>query len=146
MAHINEYVKKHLSERFIELIKYGFWGVVTTAFNLIIFYIMIQMGIYYIVTNVVSYFMAVILSYYLNNKYVFKQEKQQSGWVKLAKFSAVRVAAIVADSALLVFLVSYLKFNLMFSRIFLSLFIILVTYIFNKIFVFSSNEKGKQEK
>lgn len=122
--------------RIAELLKYGFWGVVATAFNLILFYLMIKIGIHYVVTNLVSYFLAVLLSYYLNNAYVFQEKSQQKELWKIVKFTLIRVGAICADTFILVILKDYLEMDLMLSRIVLSIFIIMVTYVLNVVFVF----------
>ena len=126
-------------DKIIELIKYGFYGVITTVFNLVMFYVIIKLGINYICSNVISYFLAVILSYYFNNKYVFINSGKGNNKIKFLKFTAVRVLSIFVDSALLYVLVSNMKMNMWWSKIFLTISIIIATYIINKIFVFKAS-------
>ena len=123
--------------QFAELIKYGFWGVVTTAFNLAVFYMLVAAGVNYIFANVLSYFLAVILSYFLNKIFVFKipSEGRRSAAIRATKFTLIRLASIAADSGLLYLCVSIIKADVMFSKILVSAVIILATYILNKLFV-----------
>jgi putative flippase GtrA len=139
-------MKALLSGRMIELIKYGFWGVITTIFNLFLFYLMIYVGMHYIVANVFSYFLAIILSFYLNKHYVFKRNIEKSGWITFTKFVVVRIISIVIDSSMLVFLVSFLEISLIPAKIFLSILIIVGTYIINRLFVFEVSKRGKKQK
>lgn len=59
-----------------ELIKYSFFGLLTTVINYLIYIGMIEISIHYVTSNVVSYIIAVVLSYWFNEKYVFEDNKQ----------------------------------------------------------------------
>lgn len=50
-----------------ELIKYGLCGGLTTAANLFLFYMFTETGVYYIVSNIISYYIAVVLNFLLND-------------------------------------------------------------------------------
>lgn len=128
----------------IELIKYGFFGVLTTAFNFALFYAMIKIGINYIVSNVVSYFFAVMFSYILNNRYVFENSKSQKGLKKFVKFLVVRLFVVCVDTGLLYLLVYILELDVFYSKIFLSITIIMTTYVVNKLFVFGAVSDRKK--
>ena len=54
-------------EKLIELIKYGFWGGISTAINLALFYMFIFFKMQYVCSNIVSYIIAVIFSYIFND-------------------------------------------------------------------------------
>lgn len=122
-----------------ELIKYGFWGVVTTLLNLALYYILVRFGLYYLISNVVSYIIAVILSYFFNNWFVFNQvEKEKISIKKMSKYFLIRVLSIGLDSGLLYGCVSIFHFNQMLSKLFVSFLIIMLTYLLNKKFVFTN--------
>jgi len=99
---------------------------------------MIEVGINYLFSNVASYFAAAIFSYYLNNRYVFKKSGSQSETNIFIRFCIVRIGAIGVDTGILAILVSVLKLDVFLSKVFLSIIIIIITYIINKTFVFGS--------
>ena len=135
-------------KKIIELFKYGFWGIITTCINLLLMYIFIKLGMQYIIANVVSYIIAVILSYYFNNNFVFQEKdskkiKEKSTGVvdrtaiiKQIKYYGVRVVSIIFDSCLLAFLHEICNINLVYSKAIDSIIVILITYIVNKRWVF----------
>lgn len=130
--------------KIIELFKYGFWGGVSTLFNLALFYFMARCGINYILANILSYFLAVIVSYFLNDKLVFKAQRDGSPRKKLIIFVLIRMISVCADSALLYLCVTVLMQDMLISKLCISGSMILGTYVFNKLFVFTS--QGEREK
>lgn len=125
-----------------QIIKYGFFGVITTIINLLLFYLLIKIGVHYLLSNAISYFIAVVLSYYLNNKYVFNYKEKQSEIKKLVKFIIVRITSLGLDSACLWFCVTLMNYDAFLSKIFISTVIIIVTYTVNKTLVFNEKKKG----
>lgn len=127
--------------RLIELIKYGFYGGLTTAINLILFFVFTQLGIQYIIANTVSYIIAVILNYFLNQLFVFKTSKKEKKEQRkeFISFFIVRIGSLFLDNILFYVVVDILNVNLYIGRIALSLFIILVTFVINKKLVFKNS-------
>ena len=126
-----------MKERIVELIKYGFWGVVSVAINLVLFYLFVQLGIQYIVANVISYILAVICSYYFNNHLVFQQEGgRQSETVKGLKYFAMRGVSVAVDSGLMIFLHEFCGLNVTLSKAVDSVIIIGSTFVISKLFIF----------
>lgn len=129
-------------ENIKELVKYGFWGGVTTAINLLVFFGLEGLGMYYIIANVVSYIFAVFINYILNKKFVFNTTpSENNGSKQLLKFFGVRLVALLIDNLLFYVLVSTLHYNVNFSRVFLSLAIIITTFGVNKSFVFNIKKR-----
>lgn len=129
-----------LKRGIVELVKYGFWGAVTTALNLLTFFLLEGIGMYYITANVVSYIFAVIINYILNKKFVFNSTSQRDS-KQFIKFIIVRLVSLLIDSSLFYLLVSVLNFNVNISRIFLSVAIIIATFGVNKFFVFTTKKR-----
>lgn len=128
-----------MRNRLIELIKYGMYGCITTAINLILLYAFIkELGMHYLLSNSVAYSIAVVISYILNKKYVFKTDGGTINNTKIEfiKFVSVRIVSLFADNALLYFIVDVLKINLFVGKILSSVIIILSTFVLNKVFVF----------
>ena len=133
-------------QKLIELIKYGFFGAVTTAINLLLFALLKEMGMYYILANTLSYIVAVVINYFFNQRYVFEaaaQKGTKQAQTQFYKFVFLRIVSLAVDNALFYLLVTLLHLPVYPSRIGLSLAIILATYFINKVFVFSSRGTGK---
>lgn len=127
-----------MKEKLVELIKYGFWGCVTTGINLLLFVLFDQLGMYYLMANTVAYFIAVIINYIFNRKYVFNtgNKNKRETYQELIKFIMVRVIALLLDNILFYGVVDILRINKYVGRIGLTIIIISATYFINKIFVF----------
>lgn len=128
-----------------ELIKFGFWGAVSTGINLLLFYLFIFFGMPYIVSNVVSYIIAVIFSYVFNNRFVFKETKDKES-TKQLKYFTVRAISIAVDSIILAFLHETIGLPLMVSKILDSVVIILSTYIVSKFWIFTRKKNDGSTK
>ena len=120
---------------FIELIKYGVWGVVSTGINLALFYLFIKLRMHYVVANVVSYIIAVAFSFVFNNKFVFEESGENTA-TKGVKFFLMRAASIAIDSALLMFFCEICGLGILISKVTVSVIIILSTFVISKFFIF----------
>lgn len=119
-----------------ELIKYAFWGGISTAINLaILFALITYTDIHYLIANAIAYTIAVLINYVCNKKLVFRSTQDVKK--ELSGFLAVRVVALAIDSGLYYLLVDVLKGNVYVSRILLSIVIIGATFFVNKFFIFS---------
>ena len=124
----------------IQIIKYSFWGCITTAINLLLFFILEYVGVYYIVANTLAYFIAVVINYIFNQKFVFEVDTDsRTKRIQLIKFILMRAVSLGVDNILFYFLVDIAKCSVYISRIGLSIGIILLTYIINKVFIFKEN-------
>ena len=116
--------------QYFELIKYCFFGGITTLLNLALLYVFVEMGMNYIIAVVVNYVFSVF--------FVFEEKAEgvKQNIVQFGKFCSVRIGSLVLDNALFFLCVSVLGAPLWPSRIILSAAIIVGTYLLNKVFVF----------
>ena len=125
---------KELFNKYSSLIRYGFFGVITVIINLVLYKLFLVININYIIASVISYFIASLVSYYFNLFFVFNQ--RINGFfdecIRIAKYFGVRIGSVVADTLLLYLAVDKFKFDKFYSKLFISFFIILITYFFNK--------------
>lgn len=131
-----------MKELIEQAIKYGLFGAVTTGINLILFFILDQCGIYYLLANGIAYYIAVIINYFFNYYLVFEHSKETRKVIcsKLLQFIGLRTASFLVDTALFFVLVSVLRGNKYMCRIGLSIAIILVNYIWSKKKIFIKEE------
>lgn len=79
-------IKKILENKIVvEFIKFGLVGVVNTLLGLAIYYLLIHFNVHYIIANLISFVLSVLNSFFLNNKYVFKDNKKDKILKKLFK-------------------------------------------------------------
>lgn len=122
-------------KKYIEIIKYAFWGGISTAVNLVLLFLMIRFtSIHYIVANSLAYFVAVLVNYVCNKKFVF--ESQNDVKKELLHFIVMRFISLGIDNACYYLAVDILGYNVYLSRIVVSVFIIAVTYVVNKLIIF----------
>lgn len=114
-----------------QLLLYGLCGGITTAINLFLFYLFNEIGIYYLLSNIIAYYIAVVVNFLLNNQYVFKKGEKNI-IKKLGEFLILRTGSLVADSGIFYFLVSVLEFHVYVSRVGLSIVIILFNYVISR--------------
>ena len=143
-----------MKEKLIELIKYGFWGGITTLINLALFALLDSFGImHYVVANGIAYVIAVILNFLCNKFFVFTAPEQtvsgkKESTAQFLKFIGLRAASLAVDSALFYLFVELLEDRIVLDlgfittrlviRVVLSMVIIMATFVFSKAFIFKS--------
>lgn len=130
-------MRKDINE-FISLIKFGIVGVSNTLVNWIIFFILNNIGVYYITANVIAYLIATANSYFWNSKWVFKFKKEENLKVPL-RFILLNLIGLVLNSTILYLLVDLLHFSRMISLIIATGIVMIVNYFINKVWVFKEN-------
>lgn len=124
-----------------EIINYLIIGVLTT---------LISIGIYTILTisilnpnnaielqiaNVISWIIAVLFAYITNRKYVF-ESKDKNILGELIKFSGSRITTLLIEIVFMFIFVSLIHFNDKIMKIIAQIIVIVLNYVFSKIFVF----------
>lgn len=128
-----------MKEKIKELVRYGFWGCISTGINLVLFYLFVWLGMQYIVANIVSYIIAVVFSYVFNDLFVFKGNTSQM-LTKGISYFFMRGVSVVIDSAILMFLCEICNINIVIAKILDSILIIGATFIISKLFIFKKVE------
>lgn len=115
-----------------ELIRYGICGGITTGINLGLFYLMTRWNMYYIPANLLSYYIAVMVNFILNYRYVFQLSEETDKIPMLKKFVGLRTISIAVDTVIFWILVSVLQGSLYLSRVGLSVAMILINFVWSK--------------
>ena len=143
-----------MKQKLIELIKYGFWGGITTLINLALFAFIDSLNImHYVVANGIAYVIAVIINYFCNKYFVFTSPDQtavgkKENAAQFIKFIILRAFSLLIDSVLFYIFVEWLEdlvvINIGFIttrliiRVVLSAAIIMATFVFSKLFIFKT--------
>lgn len=134
---------KKLYKKYREIINYLIIGFLTTVVSLLSFYLVrtliftndTQLDIQ--ASNIISWIFAVLFAFVTNKKYVFQSEK--TGYHKLIemiKFYLSRLTTLIIDMITMWFLTDILHIDDMISKIIVQFIIVILNYVFSKLFVF----------
>lgn len=118
------------------IIKYLFFGVLTTIVSLTSFWAFMQIKILdENICNLFSIILAIIFAYIVNRKFVF--ESVEKNIIKeFTKFVGARIISMIFELVAFYVLVTRLSFDEMFIKIVLTIIVIVLNYIFSKLLVF----------
>jgi putative flippase GtrA len=127
-----------------EIITYGISGVLTTAINLITYYLCWNLfGIHNLIANIIAWVIAVTFAYFMNAVWVFKDERQGATQetIKMFKFYIARVFSLIVEEAGLLLFVEVLHFSNMMVKCGLAVIVIILNYVLSKVFIFNKKSK-----
>ena len=134
---------KKLYSNYKEIVNYLIIGVLTTVVSLASFYLIrifvftndsqfdIQLA------NVISWVLAVLFAFVTNKKYVFGSKSTgYQKFVEMIKFYVSRLTTLGVEMFVMWLLTSPLKVDDMISKIIVQFIIVILNYVFSKLFVF----------
>ena len=128
-------------KKYEEIINYLIIGVLTTVISLISYYLCVftfldpKNGIELQIANIISWIISVTFAYFTNKTFVFKS-KSNNKIKECMSFYASRVATLLLDMLMMFILVTSLNFNDKISKVVVQIVVIVLNYIFSKLFVF----------
>ena len=149
---------KNLIIKYKELIIYVIFGVGTTLVNFLTYKLFnVLLGVdYYLVSNVIAWFVSVVFAYITNKLFVFESKSWQPKLVakEVSSFFTVRIFSFLAEEAGLFLLVDIARmkdfaFELygfaisgnMISKLMLAVFVVAMNYVFSKFVIFRKKDK-----
>lgn len=125
-----------LLKQYREIIAYLIFGVLTTLVNIVVYFVASNLlGVNYLISNFLAWFISVLFAYITNRAYVF--ESTSSQFIKEAiKFFGSRLTTGLIDMGLMWLLVSFTPINDILIKILVNIIVIVLNYIFSKLFVF----------
>lgn len=128
-----------LSSKHQELVNYLIIGVLTTIVSIISYYIFRVFIDNYIVCTIISWIISVIFAYITNRIIVFKS-KDNNIIKEFISFIVSRLLSLGIEIISMAFLVDLLSINDRISKIIVQIIVIVLNYIFSKLFVFKRKE------
>lgn len=149
---------KNLIIKYKELIIYGIFGVGTTLVNFLTYKLFnMLLGVdYYLVSNVIAWFVSVVFAYVSNKLFVFESKSWKVRLVvkEASSFFAARVFSLVVEEAGLFLLVDIIgmkdfafevyDFTIsgnMISKVMLAVVVVVLNYFFSKFVIFKKRDK-----
>lgn len=137
---------KELYLKYKEVINYLIFGVLTTVVSLLVYYISVftflnpENAIQLQIANILSWVAGVTFAYFTNRKYVF-ESKQQNKLKEASKFVLSRVVTLLMDMVIMWLGVTILHGNDKIMKLISQVVVVILNYIFSKIFVFKKEGK-----
>lgn len=143
-----------------EVLLYLFFGAMTTVVSVVSFYLADKLfsathwlGVFhyisgsekdfaYLDANVISFICAVTFAFITNKLFVFdsKSFEKKTLAKELISFLGARISTFFIDSALMFLLVTVMSVNEMISKILVQVIVVILNYVFSKLFVFKKNK------
>ena len=128
-----------------EKIRYLFAGGCTTCVNIITFFLLRHLtGLDRNVCNFIAICLAICFAYFAAKFFVFnfKQNSVQGVILEIFRFVGARLFSMLVEILGFAFLCDSLRFSELPSKIFIQVIVVVLNYIFSKMFVFKQNKKG----
>ena len=135
---MNKFIKKLLNK---ETIVYLVFGVLTTAVDYAAFAALhYGLNINEIVANTIAWALAVAFAYITNKLFVFESKSfdMKTLLKEIPSFVLARVLSLIVTNVFLVF-AGYIGMNMLLAKALISVVVILLNYIFSKLFIFKKN-------
>ena len=133
------YIKKYES-----VLLYLIFGVLTTFVNIVVYYILFNhVLLSNILSNGIAWVAAVIFAFITNKIWVFKSKSLEIEQVikELIAFFSARLSTGLLDMAIMYVGVDLLKVNSIYSKIISGVVVVILNYIFSKLFIFRKNKE-----
>ena len=133
-------IKKVLNR---ETIVYVIFGVLTTVVDFLIFGLLYYVtGLNEIAANTSAWVVAVAFAFVTNKIFVFESKNfnLKNLIVEITAFVLARVTTLLLTNVFLLF-AGYVNMNMMFAKALISVAVIILNYIFSKLFIFKKNNK-----
>ena len=137
---------KELYKKYRGVILYLFFGVCSTAVNIAIYYVCAHpLGMETTPATAVAWVVSVAFAYVTNKLFVFesKTETLQALLKEIFSFITARVATGVMDLGIMFLFVDKLHCNDMVVKIASNVLVVILNYVFSKLFIFKKKEQAE---
>ncbi|MBI9015064.1 MAG: GtrA family protein [Clostridiales bacterium] len=125
-----------------EISLYTLFGVLTTMISIGTYKLFLVLGIYYIIATTLSATLAVIFAFMTNRFFVF--ESKGNFISEGIKFFSGRIIIFLAETAILIIAVSWMKLDEFYSKVAVTLLVIICNYMYSKFIVFKKGGQGEE--
>lgn len=135
-----------LSKKYVHLLKkiisFTFWGVLTTALNVVLYYLFRRIRISVQISTALAWFLCVLFAFVTNKKYVFNGGAKETNAIirEAIYFYGSRLFSGIADVLIMSLFVDILKFNEVFSKITDEILISAFNFVFSFLVIFKEKK------
>ncbi len=128
-----------LYKKYKEIINYLIFGGLTTLISIVTYAIFSKVfNIDYLISNVLSWIIAVLFAYITNKLFVFESNSKKN-IKEITSFFFFRIVSLVMEMVILYVFVDMLHIDDLVTKIIAQVIVIVSNYIFSKVFVFKKN-------
>ncbi|GEK90577.1 GtrA family protein [Alkalibacterium kapii] len=130
---------KRLYTKFQQFIDYFLFGLITAVLAIGIFYVMnVWVGLQYLLANIISVITAILFSYTVNKRYVFKTKTRtwKQSLREFGLFVSVKMSGSLLNMLGLFVFVQFLNMNPTWAKIVLELTIASLSYLISRNLIF----------
>lgn len=132
---------KTLLKKHKEKLLYLIFGVLTTIFSIILYYVLtrfFKLDVYS--SSIISWILSVLFAYITNKLYVFNCKKKKI-LKEMISFYGFRLLSLAFDLLFMYVMVGLFDINDMISKIISNIIVIILNYIFSKMFIFKGGNE-----
>ena len=139
---VDNYIEEdnHISwyNKYKEVLLYLLFGGLTTIVNILTFYIFRKLNVELYISNIIAWIISVLFAFITNKLFVFesKNKTKKENIKEITSFFGFRLLSLVFDMGSMFLLINILKINDLLSKIFANILVIILNYIFSKLFIF----------
>ena len=140
---IEEFDNVSWYNKYKEALLYLFFGGCTTLINIVTFFVCRQFNLGVDLSNVIAWVIAVIFAFVTNKLIVFESRNVSSKKVvkETIGFFIARIISLGIDTGILHLMIDYMKISELISKIVSNIVVIIVNYIFSKLFIFKKEKE-----
>lgn len=134
---------KQLFEKYRDVIPYLFFGVCTTAVNVVVYWVCAHtFGLNTMISTITAWVLAVLFAYITNRKWVFRSEVHSSKEIikEICSFFGCRIVTGVIDWGCMFFFVTLIGFNDVIVKFLANVIVIILNYMASKLIIFQKSE------
>ena len=138
-----------------EVISYLIFGVLTTLVNWVVYAAMVKVHIDYRIATAAAWAVSVLFAFIVNKIFVFvsKSSSWKEVWIEsynlrpayvmkeITSFVACRAVSGVMEMVFMIVMVSWIHMDEYISKIAVSVIVVIVNYVFSKLFIFRKSEE-----
>ena len=118
-----------------EVISYLIFGVLTTLVNWVVYAAMVKVHIDYRIATAVAWAVSVLFAFIVNKIFVFQSYNMRPAFVMK------EITSGVMEMVFMIVMVSWIHMDEYISKIAVSVIVVIVNYVFSKLFIFRKSEE-----
>lgn len=130
--------KLFINEKYQQLIRYVFWGVIATGVNFIIYISCRKLFAISVVTsNIIAWVLSVAFAYFTNERWVFANSDNEGHRLQqLFEFYAGRLFSLAVEEVILIVFINILGANDGIVKLLAQILVIIINWVISKFWVF----------
>ena len=135
-------ILRTIYQKYKEIIKYIFWGVLATVVSIVSFGVFnYLMNINELIANILSWIITVLFAFITNRHWVFEiSYHENSNFLKhLMRFYCGRLLSLILEEIMILIFITLLEFPSILVKTFVQLVVITINYLISKLWIFKSN-------